>query len=116
MNRVFNKPVYKRRRQVLRTNMTVPERLLWQCLRGEQLGVKFRRQHGIGDYIVDFYCSEKGFVVEVDGDSHFTDDAVAYDAVRDAFLMSLGLRVMRFTNQQVMHELESVCNMIRQHL
>jgi very-short-patch-repair endonuclease len=96
--------------------MTVPERLLWQCLRGEQLGVKFRRQHGIGDYIVDFYCSEKGFVVEVDGDSHFTDDAVAYDAVRDAFLMSLGLRVMRFTNQQVMHELESVCNMIRQHL
>jgi len=85
MNHIFNKTEYKPRRQALRSNMTEPEKKLWQILRGEQMGVKFRRQHGIGHYIADFYCPELKLVIEVDGDSHESADAQAYDAVRHDF-------------------------------
>ena len=59
--------------------MTEPEKRLWSILRNNQLGVKFRRQHGIGHYIVDFYCPELKLIIEVDGESHFSEDAQAYD-------------------------------------
>lgn len=62
------------RRQILRTNATAPEQQLWQVLRNNQLGIKLRRQHGIGHYIADFYCPALKLVIEVDGDSHFTQD------------------------------------------
>jgi very-short-patch-repair endonuclease len=58
MNQLFNRPEYTQRRQQLRKNQTATEQILWQALRGKQLGVKFRRQHGIGYYITDFYCAE----------------------------------------------------------
>ncbi|WP_020560781.1 endonuclease domain-containing protein [Thiofilum flexile] len=112
--KIFNQPRYKERRQDLRRNITPAEQALWQMLRGKQMGVKFRRQHGIDHYIVDFYCPEQKLVIEVDGDSHFTEDAQEYDRIRDAYLYSLGLRVLRFTNEQVMEELESVCEVIKQ--
>ncbi len=98
----------------MRTNATSPEQALWQMLRGKQMGVKFRRQHGIGHYIVDFYCSEQKLVIEVDGDSHFTDDAQEYDQIRDAYLQGLELTVLRFTNEQVMQNLVGVCEIIGQ--
>ncbi|MGI0120019.1 endonuclease domain-containing protein [Zooshikella sp. RANM57] len=100
------------RRRVLRSNLTEPERRLWNALRKKQLRVKFRRQHGIGQYIVDFYCAERRLVIEVDGESHFTQEGMAYDDVRDTFLMSCGLKVLHFTNQQVMCELEGVLGRI----
>ncbi|MBJ6610266.1 MAG: endonuclease domain-containing protein [Candidatus Thiothrix moscowensis] len=111
---IFNQTNYKQRRQDLRTNATSPEQTLWQKLRGKQMGVKFRRQHGIDHYIVDFYCSEQRLVIEVDGDSHLTDDAREYDRIRDAHLQSLGLRILRFTNEQVIRDLEGVCGAIQQ--
>ena len=111
---LFNQSRYKQRRQDLRTNTTSPEQVLWQKLRGKQMGVKFRRQHGIGHYIVDFYCSERKLVIEVDGDSHFTDDAQEYDQIRDAYLQGLELTVLRFTNEQVMQNLVGVREIIRQ--
>lgn len=111
---LFNQPRYKERRQDLRNNSTSPERALWRVLRDKQMGVKFRRQHGIGHYIVDFYCAERKLVIEVDGDSHFTDDALAYDQIRDAYLQGLELKVLRFTNEQVTENLEGVCEIIRQ--
>ncbi|MBU2713540.1 endonuclease domain-containing protein [Zooshikella harenae] len=100
------------RRRALRSNLTEPERRLWNALRKKQLGVKFRRQHGIGQYIVDFYCAERRLVIEVDGESHFTHEGIAYDDVRDRFLESCGLKVLHFTNQQVMCELEGVLSRI----
>jgi very-short-patch-repair endonuclease len=83
-------------------------------LRGKQLGVKFRRQHDIGHYIVDFYCPERQLVIELDGESHFTNDEQAYDQIRDAYLQGLGLRVLRFTNVQVVENLEGVYDIIKQ--
>ncbi|MBI2907990.1 MAG: DUF559 domain-containing protein [Chloroflexi bacterium] len=92
----------------LRREMTPPERSLWNCLRSQQLGVKFRRQHPIGPYIVDFYARGAGLIVEADGDSHFTPDAQAYDAERTAYLQSLGLNILRFTNVDIRDAREGV--------
>ena len=106
--KLFNFSQYEIRRKELRKNQTEPEKRFWQAARGKQLGVKFRRQQGIGHYIVDFYCAEQALVIELDGDSHFSDEGKAYDLERDNFLRAKGLRVLRFTNQQVMKELEAV--------
>ena len=116
MTKVFNVSTTKDLRAQLRTNMTAPERRLWACLRKSQLGVKFRRQFGVGRYIVDFYCPAKRLVIEVDGDSHFSTEGMAYDQVRDDYVRSLGIQVLRFTNQQVMQELEAVVESIRYEL
>ncbi len=115
--RIFNRQQQKLQRQQLRANMPMPEKILWAKIRNQQLGVKFRRQHGIGRYIVDFYCPEYALVIELDGDSHYQDDAQEYDTIRDEFMRSIDLQVLRFTNIDVMNNLESVvmkiCEKIR---
>ena len=116
MNKIFNKTEYTARRQTLRNNMTEPEKRLWQILRNQQMGVKFRRQHGIGHYIVDFYCPERKLVIEVDGDSHYTDDAQHYDTVRADFMLALGITTMRFTNHDVMTNLNHIYQQIAHQL
>jgi len=86
------------RARELRKEASLPERILWQKLRGEQVGVKFRRQHPIGPYIADFYTREAGLVVEVDGSTHqATLEAIAYDRDRDRYMQAQGLRVLRFS-------------------
>jgi very-short-patch-repair endonuclease len=93
----------------LRSNMTGPEARLWSRLRARQLqGLKFRRQHGIGPYIVDFYCPEQFLVVEVDGDSHAEMDQIVRDKQREQYLQSLGLRVIRYINDDIMKNLGGV--------
>jgi very-short-patch-repair endonuclease len=105
---LFNHTKYKNRRSALRCAQTAPEELFWQRVRQKQLGVKFRRQHGIGDYIVDFYCAECSLIIEIDGGSHFSSDGQEYDKERDAFLQSKGLTILRFTNRQIMNEMDNV--------
>jgi very-short-patch-repair endonuclease len=114
MNQLFNRPEYTQRRQQLRKNQTATEQILWQALRGKQLGVKFRRQHGIGYYIADFYCAECHVVIEIDGDSHFNPQAQANDKIRDDFLQNSGIKVIRFTNQDISHNLAAVLNCIKE--
>ncbi|MGO3346243.1 MAG: endonuclease domain-containing protein [Marinomonas sp.] len=111
-DKVFNIKQHKALRKRLRGDMPHPELLLWQRLRGQQLGVKFRRQHGIGSYIVDFYCPEKCLVIELDGDSHYTDKAPNLDKKRDEYLSSKCMLVLRFTNVEVNEELDSVVGKI----
>nr|WP_255940548.1 endonuclease domain-containing protein [Vibrio campbellii] len=94
--------------------MPKPEEVLWQKIRRKQLGVKFRRQHGIGRYIVDFYCAELSLVIEIDGDSHFSTEGKEKDTKRDAFIEALGIKVLRFTNEEVMKQTESVLERIIQ--
>src|SRR4051812_19906696 len=90
----------------LRKDMTFPERLLWSRLKSKQLsGLKFRRQHVIEPFIVDFFCPTKRLVVELDGDSHQDE---ARDAQRTLFLRGLGLTVVRYTNQQIQSDLDWV--------
>ncbi|MGZ8236753.1 MAG: endonuclease domain-containing protein [Methylobacter sp.] len=99
----------------LRSNMTDAEQLLWQRLRRKQInGWQFYRQKPIGQYIVDFYCAAAYLVVELDGSQHLETDHQRTDQQRDAFLQSLGLRVLRFDNRQVLLETDAVVEVIRQ--
>lgn len=98
-----------RRARALRKHMTLAEHLLWQALRNHQLrDMKFRRQHPIGAYIVDFYCHAARLVVEVDGDYHQLQAQRECDEVRTRALNGLGLKVLRFDNAEVEHALHAV--------
>src|SRR5712691_8821578 len=80
-----------------RKKQTTAEELLWQLLRNRQvLGFKFRRQHQFGDYIADFYCREANLVIECDGAIHELNERWHHDQERDAYLISQGLKVLRF--------------------
>jgi very-short-patch-repair endonuclease len=101
----------------LRSNMTNPETRLWSRLRARQLqGLKFRRQHGIGPYIVDFYCPEQSLVIEVDGDSHADADQILKDQLRDRYFQSLGLHVIRYINDDILKNLDGVLENLAERL
>lgn len=96
-------------RRQLRRNSTSAEVILWQALRNKQVkGRKFRRQHTIGRYIVDFFCLEEKLVIEVDGHSHYNTGTSHADEVRDAWLRAQGYKVIRFENEEVYRHLERV--------
>lgn len=94
--------------EALRYRMTVAEELLWEQLKGKRLGVKFRRQHPLGIYIADFYCHQHKLIIELDGSIHNLPDVIQNDIVRQNNLVSDGLKVLRFTNDQVLNNLEKV--------
>ena len=101
----------------LRSHMTGPETRLWSRLRARQLqGLKFRRQHGIGPYIVDFYCPEQSLVIEVDGDSHADADQILKDQLRDRYFQSLGLHVIRYINDDILKNLDGVLENLAERL
>ncbi len=97
----------------LRSTLTDAERRLWQNIRGKQIrGVQFYRQKAIGPYIVDFYAPAAKLVVEVDGNSHYDDEAQLADTRRTRLLNRHGLKVIRFTNIDVMQNLAAVLEVI----
>ena len=101
----------KSRARALRRNMTDAERLLWRSLRDRQMGGwKFRRQHPIRPFIVDFVCVDRKLIIEVDGGQHA--NKVQEDASRSAYLRNKGYRLLRFWNNQVLKETEAVLDMI----
>jgi very-short-patch-repair endonuclease len=101
----------KLRARSLRVDATAAERMLWfRFLR--HLPMKFTRQKPLDNYIVDFYCSSAQLVIELDGDSHFTSAAEDYDSRRSSVLGALGLRVLRFTNTEVLEQFAAVCERI----
>ena len=105
----------KQNSRSLRCNMTDAEQHLWQFLRRKQInGWQFYRQKPLGAYIIDFYCAAAQLVVELDGSQHFEVAQQQSDQQRDAFLQSLGLRVLRFDNRQVLLETDAVLEVIRQ--
>ena len=110
-----NKQILQSRLQRrLRNNMTDAERCLWTHLRGQQMGTRFRRQHPFGDYILDFVSLEAKLIVEVDGGQH-ADDAER-DTQRTAKLQAAGFTVLRFWNNDVLLDIESVKEAIWQKL
>lgn len=95
--------------KTMRSNATDAESLMWQLLRAKRfMNLKFRRQHVISPYIVDFYCHELGLVIELDGGQHNTEDGRAYDAERTKFLEALGLKVVRYWNYDVLERTDVV--------
>ena len=101
----------------LRENMTDAERHLWAKIRMKQLkGYQFYRQKPIGDYIVDFFCPRAKLVIEVDGSHHLVGEKIEYDRIRVEYLSSLGLRVMRFTNTDVLTHINGVIKSIIENM
>ncbi len=94
----------------LRKNMTKAEACIWKyVLRAKQLkGLQFRRQRAIGKYIADFACLEKWLIIEIDGGTHNIDSVAQYDKVREADLIELGFRVVRFTDKDVLENIDGV--------
>ena len=88
--------------RTLRRSMTYPEVLLWQRLRGSPAGLRFRRQHPVGPYVVDFCCTAARLVVEVDGEVHAEPAALARDPVRDRFLSDNGFDVVRLRSADIL--------------
>ena len=99
-----------------RNNQTDAEKCLWQQLRSGELGVKFKRQHIIYDFIADFVCLEKMLIIEVDGAYHFTDSQMEYDIYRTEELERLGFRVLRFTNEEVIYKTQEVIRKIKESI
>lgn len=104
------------RRKELRNNATPEEILLWLRLKNFQAGFKFRRQHSIGGYIVDFYCPAKKLVIEIDGPQHFKKENREYDKIRTDYFEGLNIKVLRFTNSEVSMGTEAVVNRIKEEL
>ncbi len=110
-------PKLKQLSQELRNNMTDAEKLLWSKLRMKQLkGFMFSRQKPLGEYIADFYCHKAMLVVEVDGGQHFSNNTKKYDWIRDEFIESMGLTVLRFTNIDIFNNIDGVIEVIEQKL
>lgn len=92
----------------LRQNPTPAEQLLWERLRGNQTGYKFRRQHPMDKYVVDFYCLALKLAIEIDGPIHLDPIKQLEDENKDIDLTEKGIEILRFTNEQVIHHMETV--------
>lgn len=113
MVRIHNLGKLSDRRKELRKNQTPQEEKIWWYLKDKRLGSKFRRQHSVGGYILDFLCKEKKLIIELDGEVHSTREAIEYDQVRDKFFEELGYKVLRFSNSQVEDDIKEVIEKIK---
>ncbi|MFZ2189386.1 MAG: endonuclease domain-containing protein [Candidatus Magasanikiibacteriota bacterium] len=95
-------------RRSLRKNQTKPEMLLWSKIRNRKIGYKFRRQFGIGQYIVDFYCPEVKLIVELDGPIHLLPKNIIRDKKREDYLINEGYNIIRFSAYKTLNNLETV--------
>ena len=112
--KIYNKIELKERRKQLRKNQTPSEKKLWIYLRNKQfLTLKFFRQYSIDYYIADFFCPKIILVIELDGSQHFTNYFKDYDKVRTEIFQSLGIYVIRFSNLDVMNNIEKVLGEIK---
>jgi very-short-patch-repair endonuclease len=111
-----NVKALKSRRKSLRNNLTPAEATLWSCLQQSKLnGKKFRRQHSVGGYILDFYCPGEKLCIELDGGYHFTKHQKKYDKQRTDYLNAVGIKVIRFENHLVFDNTAGVLSEIKKH-
>ena len=112
--KINNLPHLKSLRKNLRNNLTSAEAKFWKVIQNNNFeGRKFRRQHSIGKYILDFYCPSEKLAIELDGEIHFNDAARDYDRERRLYLQNCGIRVLRFENKLVFQDLEWVLGVVK---
>ena len=103
-------------RQSLRNNSTAPKAILLRALKGKQVdGLKFRRQFGLGPYVLDFYCPEIRLCIELDGEVHKSYEQSQYDEIRTRFMASNNIKVIRFENDVVYRNIEAIKETIKEH-
>lgn len=105
-------PLILARARELRQPQTPAEATLWRYLRNRNLKYKFRRQHPIYRFIIDFYCAEAKLLIEIDGDSHLEKEQIEYDKARTEYLEALGYKVIRFTNNDVRYTISAVVDKV----
>jgi very-short-patch-repair endonuclease len=101
-------------RRLLRNKLTPEEAILWNFLKNNKLGYKFRRQHSAGNFVMDFYCAEKRLAIELDGGQHL--DNIEHDQERTNYLESVGIKVIRFWNGEIENNLSGVVMKIEEEL
>lgn len=116
MGRIYNHADQTTLRNDLRYHATTVEKLLWQYLKNNQLGVKFRRQFGVGRYVLDFYCPELKLAIEIDGPVHDSLEARERDHQRQIEIESVGIRFLRFPADDVFYDLDQVLEVIKKAL
>lgn len=107
-------PIILQHAREMRHPQTPAEATVWQYLRNRNLGFKFRRQHPIVRFIIDFYCAELKLCIEIDGDTHLEQAQQEYDAARTEYLEFLGCKVIRFTNEDVRYNIQAIVQAIRE--
>ncbi len=113
----FNRPSTRPKRKNLRNSQTEAETVLWERLRDRRfMEYKFYRQYGIGEYIADFYCPQQRLVIEIDGSQHYTEDGRKYDESREKYMSSLSIKTVRFSNSDVLQNIEGVLSEIAKEL
>lgn len=115
-NTIFNQKYLVSSRRLLRKNQTHAEELLWKGLRNSQLGAKFKRQYSIGEYILDFFCQRHNLSIEVDGSPHNIYSRKVIDIHKDIFLKKLGIKTLRFWNDEILNDMETVLSCIKSNL
>jgi very-short-patch-repair endonuclease len=114
LNNLF---ILKQKRKELRGRLTETKKILWTMLKNSKLaGHKFRRQHSVGYYILDFYCPSGKLAIELDGSQHYTDEGISKDKERDEHLKLLGINVLRFRNEEVKNNLTEVLRIVKESL
>ena len=113
---IYNKESTKIKRRILKRDMTSEEKMLWKVIRRDSLEVRFRRQFGIGEYIVDFYCSKLKLVIELDGEPHCSKDGLEYDKIREEYMKTLGIKTVRFKNKEIRDNLIGIIKKIKEYI
>ncbi|OGV08370.1 MAG: hypothetical protein A3J84_01750, partial [Ignavibacteria bacterium RIFOXYA2_FULL_37_17] len=104
-------------RRRLRKNPAQAEEILWRYLRNKKLlGLKFKRQYSIDQFVIDFYCSELKFAVELDGRIHLTKDVKNHDENRDGFLSEFGIKILRIKNEIIINDIKNAIELIRKNI
>lgn len=107
-------PILKENAKGNRQNPTEAELILWECIRNRRVGVKFRRQHPVLDFIADFFCIEKNLIIEVDGDYHQSEEQTEHDNQRSDRLYERGYYVLRFKNEDIINNTQEVLERIKE--
>lgn len=112
--KIHNHPALTEKRRTLRRNSTIAEKIIWERLRNRQIdGIRFRRQHSVGGYILDFYCASRRIAIELDGNHHISYEVSLYDAARTKFLNKHNIEIIRFYNSEVINNSEIVIQKIK---
>ncbi len=112
MTLIYNKRALKDRRRELRQNSTPAEKILWQLLRNNKIGVKFRRQYSVSGFVIDFYCPKLKIAIELLGSVHQTKSAKLYDEYRESYLSAGGIKIIKFWNSQITKNPNTIISLI----
>ena len=109
MTQLYNKKLEKEKRRKLRQDIVKAEKVIWDKIRNRQIeDCKFRRQYSVDKFVIDFYNPILKLAIEIDGESHFEEGAAEYDRERQSYIESLGIKFIRFTNNDVYENLDGV--------